>query len=109
VQADDVAIKFIQVSAGQWHTCALSEDGIISCWGPMTARANDTAGRRPLQAGRRSLVALLRAHKGWQHPVLGEENGGRVSDVPAGTFTQISVADWHGCGLRTDGTVDCWG
>ncbi len=39
VQADDVAIKFIQVSAGQRHTCALSEDGIISCWGPMTARA----------------------------------------------------------------------
>jgi hypothetical protein len=28
---------------------------------------------------------------------------------PAGTFTQISAGTWHNCGVRSDGTLACWG
>jgi uncharacterized repeat protein (TIGR01451 family) len=28
---------------------------------------------------------------------------------PDGTFTQVSGGDFHTCGIRTDGTVACWG
>ena len=28
---------------------------------------------------------------------------------PSGRFTQLSAGGQHGCGLRTNGTVVCWG
>jgi alpha-tubulin suppressor-like RCC1 family protein len=28
---------------------------------------------------------------------------------PADTFSQVSAGDSHTCGLKTDGTVACWG
>ena len=28
---------------------------------------------------------------------------------PAGTFTQVSAGMYHTCGVRTDGTLACWG
>src|SRR5262249_18309446 len=30
-------------------------------------------------------------------------------DPPAGPFTQVSAGGWHACGIRPDGTVECWG
>ncbi len=30
-------------------------------------------------------------------------------DIPTGTFTQISVGYYVNCGVRTDGTLACWG
>lgn len=32
-----------------------------------------------------------------------------AASPPAGTFTQIEGGDDHGCGVRSDGTVACWG
>ena len=29
--------------------------------------------------------------------------------VEAGNFTAVSAGYWHSCGLRTDGTIVCWG
>ena len=31
------------------------------------------------------------------------------STPPAGTFTEVSAGDYHTCGVKTDGTVACWG
>ena len=35
--------------------------------------------------------------------------GDPLAEAPTGRFSQISVADRHGCGIRIDGTVSCWG
>jgi alpha-tubulin suppressor-like RCC1 family protein len=39
--------------------------------------------------------------------------GGRInvgqSNPPPGTFRTIAVGTNHACGVRTDGTVACWG
>jgi alpha-tubulin suppressor-like RCC1 family protein len=29
--------------------------------------------------------------------------------APAGTFSQVAAADWFSCGLRSGGSVECWG
>jgi hypothetical protein len=28
---------------------------------------------------------------------------------PSGTFNQVSAGGWHSCGIRSDGTLACWG
>ena len=28
---------------------------------------------------------------------------------PAGTFTEVAAGGYHTCGLKTDGTLACWG
>ena len=38
----------------------------------------------------------------------GAWNYGQTS-APSGTFTAISVHNYHACGLRTSGTIACWG
>jgi len=34
---------------------------------------------------------------------------GGQADAPAGTFVHVSAGDLHTCGVRTDGSVECWG
>jgi hypothetical protein len=31
------------------------------------------------------------------------------STPPAGRFVRLALANTHACGVRHDGTVDCWG
>ena len=40
--------------------------------------------------------------------MLGENLHGEAT-APPGTFSQVSGGVYHTCGLRTDGTVACWG
>ena len=39
------------------------------------------------------------------HPDL----GARVAELSRGPFTAIAAGASHACGLRTDGTIKCWG
>jgi hypothetical protein len=36
-------------------------------------------------------------------------NSNGQSSPPAGTFSQVDAGEYHSCGLRTDGTLACWG
>ena len=40
-------------------------------------------------------------------PAVAEEDALRPRGEVA--FTQVAVGEWHGCGLREDGVVACWG
>ncbi len=46
-----------------------------------------------------------RRHRG----LLGVERLTGQATPPAGTFTQVSAGVVHTCGVKTDGTVACWG
>ena len=76
--------SFFLVSAGDQHTCALSETGVAWCWG------RNTDGQ--LGIGRTSTTA---------RPVTVHSS--------AQTFRSISAGGAHTCALDFNGVASCWG
>jgi alpha-tubulin suppressor-like RCC1 family protein len=128
---------FLRVSAGGGHTCGLTTNHDISCWGrgnhgelgtgqlQDVHRPRATIPARPqgvpyrdVSAGLHHTCALdaegVTLCWGWgHHGQLGVGSNvtlgfpERVRDVPA--FTSISAGREHTCALSADGTAWCWG
>ena len=77
--------KFVSVTAGAWHSCALTDTGAAYCWG---SNARGQIGNGALTTG---LIAE-------PNPV----SGGL-------TFTSITAGRWHTCGITTSNETWCWG
>lgn len=83
----------VQVTGGQYFTCALGSNGVLKCWG------NNAYG---------SLGIEDDGHRGNQP----NEMGPRLPRVKLGTdqlASQVSAGGDHGCALLRDGRVKCWG
>ena len=79
--------QVVQVAAGAKHTCALTRDGLIACWGEGSAGA--LGGQPP-------------ASSAVPAPVF-------MDGILAGrTITQISAGDGFTCAVAS-GAVACWG
>ena len=76
-------LRFSSLSAGGWHNCALTTDGLAYCWGA------GRAGRLGNDSGDNSAVPV---------PVAG---GLR--------FRTISAGAGNSCGITTMGEAYCWG
>lgn len=132
-------VAFQDVSAGQGHTCAVAIDGTLWCWGRNVGGELGLGPGMPIQlrtptelrgARWRSVVAgqshtcAIRSdgdlfcwgqdddNDGHAGP-LGVPGSG-VHDAPvivddAGDWDTISTDTFHTCGVRTDGTLWCWG
>jgi hypothetical protein len=92
------------IDAGYDTSCAIREDGTVVCWGwydvePPDESFIDVAPNGCLRWG----ILADGTITSWG------EDGGCVMTHPEGTFTAISSLNLHVCGLRTDGTVACWG
>ena len=87
--------QFSAVTAGHAHSCGLRSDGTIACWG-----ANEewriTNCETDLPAGELPLCDTEWVRTG-------------QADPPAGQFSAVAGGWQHSCGLRTDGTIACWG
>lgn len=80
------AFRFATVAAGGYHTCALTLEGALACWG----WDDQSLPSAPFNNG----VSIHSAA-----PVL----------VPGGhTFTSISEGLFHGCGVTADQRAYCW-
>jgi hypothetical protein len=77
---DDPNPFFVQVSAGEMHTCALSARGNVYCWG---------------------------SNAGFQ---LGRQGSSDPQVTPsANKYSWVSAGTHHSCAVTTAGNLDCWG
>ena len=86
-----VGANVTQISAGFYHTCALTEAGGVRCWG----RGNN--GR--LGYGSQSWLGLTPSTT---PAVIGDVDLGGVA-------IQVAAGNAHTCALLDDGSVKCWG
>lgn len=75
------SIRFLAISAGAQHTCAIAQDRSVYCWG-------DNA----------------KGQLGASSPAQGV-----VHVASSIGFASISAGSLHTCGVRTDGALLCWG
>ena len=75
------------ITAGDYHTCALISDGTVTCWG------DNSVGQIGDGSNTNSNVPVAMTG--------GALTGKTVTHITAGTF--------HTCALISDGTVTCWG
>ncbi len=129
------ATDWMDVAAGQGHTCGIRSPGTLWCWGRNTEGELGQGPNSPIQI--RSPVQVgstddwvqvtsgqdhncARRKSGelwcWGRGVAGQLGvGGNTSvDVPTrvGTdqdWAQVSVNTFHTCGVRDNGTLWCWG
>ena len=94
-QADPPAGRFSAVVGGWRHSCGLRSDGTIACWG-RNEEWRITSCETDLPAGELPLCDTEWARTG-------------QADPPAGQFSAVAAGGEHSCGLRTDGTIACWG
>lgn len=125
----------VQIAAGTAHSCALTDDGKVSCWGDDSfgqlgdggstassapvAVAGLPAGIAAITAGANHNCAATRAGAVWcwgagTSSQLGDGNAA-TSGTPvavtglSGAATAIAAGGDHTCALVADGTVWCWG
>jgi alpha-tubulin suppressor-like RCC1 family protein len=78
---------------GAGHTCGLTTNGAVYCWGD---NENLQLGRGPFSGGPAGA-------SGTPQQVTGGELPGGLA------FTSISAGSVHSCGVTTDGAAYCWG
>jgi len=110
------AFAYKQIVAGADHTCRLTNNGSVTCWG---AGKTNTGNSPELGQSIVPSNALFTQISAGGYHTCGLGIGGDAtcwgsndfgeSIVPSGTFTQLSAGYAHTCGLKSDGSVTCWG
>lgn len=125
--------RFVQVSTGRFHTCGVTREGEVYCWGSNEygQLGDGTKGSRPTPGAVLGEVTFERITAGVHHTCGVAEGGeaycwgrndeGRVGDgtttdrrepvaVAGGqTFVDLSAGFNHTCGVTRDGDAYCWG
>jgi alpha-tubulin suppressor-like RCC1 family protein len=109
-QSPPNGMTFTQLTAGQRHTCGLRTDGQLICWG------RNVEGQATVPAGDfgRSQLSAGFLHTCWLRDdgtidCWGDDTYDQISDIPTGTFAQLSSDGHFTCAVKTDGTLGCWG
>jgi alpha-tubulin suppressor-like RCC1 family protein len=127
--------KFESVTAGIWHACGVTPDGLAYCWGanrdgkvgpgpegdvPLPQLVSPDLVFRQLSAGIFHTCGITRDGAAYCWGTLwGPANDGRAQPRPTShtpvlvgggqTFVQIDAGYAHTCGVTGSGTAWCWG
>ena len=109
----DLEVQQNPLSVGDWHSCAIQDNGTVECWG------SNWAGQLDAPNGQYTAIAAGSAHTcGLQTDGAVECWGSNATpmnayrgqaDAPRGQFTAIAAGAWHSCAIREDDTIECWG
>ncbi len=117
--------EFQEISVGARHACGLRLTGIVECWGHL-AQSHEreyelhvvySVGEEYLDGERfvsvdsaANGVCALRVNQNIEcwYPRLRFAEGVPPRKTWDGPFTEMSYGYYHICGLRQDGSIDCW-
>ena len=112
---------FVSLSAGDDHTCGLTQQGVVHCWGRGLTGIGMTASGRPFvgfSAGGRHRCAWTAEGEAscWGTNEFGELGTGGTTatstPVPVAgglRFASVSAGRDYSCGLLVSGEAYCWG
>jgi cysteine-rich repeat protein len=88
--------------------CAVkASDGSLACWGSSSEYSGvPTTGSYTAIRGTGSAYCAREAGGTWA--CFGWDGYGQLQ-IPAESFVDVALGFHHGCGLRSDGTITCWG
>lgn len=134
-QSPAIAGGTAAISAGGYHSCALSNNGAVQCWGDNTVGAlgkgNTTSSSSPVPVSGLNAGVIAIAAGGYHTCALGSAGGvwcwgsnssgqlgnGSTTDsytpvavvgLPAGVVA-LAAGEMHTCALTANGGVWCWG
>ena len=105
--------KYTAIATGNWHSCAISADETIDCWGANTGgQADPPEGKYTAIAAGAWHTCAISADQtidcwGNNNDRTGSPLG--ITDPPAGKYTAIAAGWYHSCAIAVDQTIDCWG
>lgn len=98
--------RFLAVSAGAQHACALDDRSQLRCWGRLTGTLRP-AGRFAQVVSGDGFSCVRR--DGGASTCWGADTFGEL-ELPVGTHTQLAASSTHVCAIRAaDGLPVCWG
>ena len=102
---------FNDLAGGGSHTCGILSDGTIECWGDdgfgqSSPPAPPAEGYTEITAGAGHTCAIRKSDQGVE--CWGDDSSNQ-SSPPPDAFSSISAAEDFTCGIRTDGSLICWG
>ena len=128
-QADGV----LQLTAGQFHTCAVTVDGLALCWGwngwgqlgdgtwPLDKNTPQDTGLENVVSIRSGLLHTCATRANgtaacWGQNTFGQVGAGSTSnniatprDIPLDGVVEIGAGEGYTCARTSDGRAHCWG
>jgi len=110
---DEGALAPRAIAGDDTGLCAIVENGVVRCWSenPALDAVPPDLPKAVQLTSAGTWACILDTERRphcWGESPLGDAPGGPL-DVPDGFYTQISAGFAHGCGLRDDGSLVCWG
>lgn len=102
------ADRFIDISVGWQHACAIRADGVTVCWPDSSGVVPPTGERFTALTSGDQYSCGLRPDGSTLCWGSGSYISGSLSPPPDEPFIALSEGISHPCGVRTDGTLSCW-
>jgi len=99
---------FVDLTLGSKHSCALTEEGSVACWG---GNDEEYYEEPPPLGPQTSIDAgdLYTCGVGTDHIVrCGGSPESEESLIPVSTYLAVDAGLYHTCGLTTEARIRCW-